>query len=238
MANENLERLLEEELGAAEAVASSEVNPAIDDLIRAWCNEKAAPELLPYNGELVAAFLSNVQLQQAELASGRRDVFIAGLYQLDIDRVKFVLASYLRARLAKVQRWYLHLQGAPEARERLSPAEREFLRDFTAARSKHLDAVVLQQLPAGLRTLDGGGASEGSGEGGGGAAGAGSSSLGVAESTLRDGPNLGTHVFVRALQDLGNPSWSSALEVSAGNSYIVAYSAVVDDLLAGRVELR
>jgi hypothetical protein len=242
---ENLDRYLDEQLGASDARASSEVNPAIEDLIRAWCNEKASPELLPYQGDLVEQFMSNVSMQQAELASGKRDVFTAGLYQLDIDRVKFVLASYLRARLAKVQRWYLHLQGAPEARERLSPAEREFLRDFTAARGKHLDAVVLQQLPAGLRTLDGGGAGEGgegaAGGGGGGGGGGGDPSLGVAESTLRDGPNLQTHVFARVLQDLGVPKWSSgegAEEARAGMSYIIAYDKVVEDLMAGRVELR
>jgi GINS complex subunit 4 len=227
--------LLEEQLGRSDVrAAGSEVNPKIEELLRAWCNEKASPELLPYQGELVDSFMGVVREQQKALGGEKVDVFTAGLYQLDIDRVKFVLASYLRARLAKVQRWYLHLQGAPEVRERLSPAEREFLREFTAARSRHLDATVLHQLPAGLRTLDGGGVGEGGGGGGGG----GAPSLGVAESTLRDGPSQQTHVFVRALQDLGNPAWGGNNEVRAGNGYIVAYSAVVDDLLAGRVELR
>ena len=111
-----LERFLDEGLGASEKGVSTEVNPEIESLIRAWCNEKASPDLLPYQGDLVDLFLSNVKAQQEHLAGEKRDVFEAGLYQLDIDRVKFVLASYLRARLAKVQRWYLHLEGAPEAR--------------------------------------------------------------------------------------------------------------------------
>ena len=79
------------------------------------------------------------------------------------------------------------------------------------------------------------------GGGGGGGGGGGDPSLGVAESTLRDGPNLQTHVFARVLQDLGVPKWSSgegAEEARAGMSYIIAYDKVVEDLMAGRVELR
>ena len=241
---DDLDKLLDEKLGATDAHAATEVNPAIEEVIRAWCNEKASPELLPYRADLVDSLMAFVSEQQTHLATSKRDVFTQGLYQLDIDRVKFVLASYLRARLSKVQRWHLHLQGAPDMRERLSGPEREFLRDYIAARSRHLDAVVLQQLPLGLRTLDGGGTGEGggsgSGSGGGGGGGGerGGGAEGVAESTLRDGPSQQTHVFVRALQDLGNTTWSSQSEVRAGNGYIVAYSAIVDDLLAGRVELR
>ena len=42
-------------LGEYEQVAAYEENPAVEALIRAWCNEKSSPELLPYEAALIDA---------------------------------------------------------------------------------------------------------------------------------------------------------------------------------------
>ena len=237
-------------LGEDEVVAPFEVNPAVELMIRAWCNEKSAPELLPFafaliNGE--AGILSMLEGQQQALSGARRDVYSRGLYQLDIDRLKFVVAAYLRTRLGKVQRWYLHLQALPlgELDRLLSPPEREFLADYLRAREDLMGSAVLNQLPAAERTLDGG--DEGGGGGGGSSSSAAaaaaaeraaqSEGAGSAESTLRDGPSLKVHVFFRAVEDFDDPNIS--LEpVSAGMGYLVSYSEIRGKVLDGSVELR
>jgi hypothetical protein len=105
----SIDRLLEEGgLGSSAEVEVSSENPSIQDIIRAWCNEKSAPELLPFKAELVQGLQGDIAQQQQELdtpggGSVPRDAFTQGLYQLDIDRIKFVLASYLRTRLGKVR---------------------------------------------------------------------------------------------------------------------------------------
>ncbi len=241
-------------LGEDEQVAAYEENPAVEALIRAWCNEKSSPELLPYEAALIDApedgLLPLVEAQQQALAGARRDVYSRGLYQLDIDRIKFVLASYLRTRLGKVQRWHRHLQALPvgELARLLSPAEREFLGDYIRAREELLHSAVLGQLPEEERSLDGGGgggggggssssSSAGAAAGGAGDRGGGGEGAGSAESTLREGPSLKHHVFFRALRDFDNFG-SAQDEVKAGDGYLVSYSEIRDRVLDGSVELR
>ena len=80
------------------------INSKVGDLIRAWSNEKASPELLPYRGDLVDELRADVDTQLGELRRGAVDgVYLPGLYRLDIERVKFALAAYLRARVGKVR---------------------------------------------------------------------------------------------------------------------------------------
>ena len=45
-----------------------------------------------------------VRQQQGSLQeSSIRDVYVRGIYALDVDRVQFIIASYLRTRLGKVR---------------------------------------------------------------------------------------------------------------------------------------
>ena len=79
-------------------------NPEVGDLVRAWSKEKASPELLPYRGDLVDVLRSHVDDQLENLREGAvSGVYLPGLYRLDIERIKFALSAYLRARLGKVR---------------------------------------------------------------------------------------------------------------------------------------
>ena len=89
------------------------VNPDIRNLERAWTCEKAAPELLPYEGLLVDSLQGMLEIQVAALAdlardeaapgAPRRHPTVVGAYALDVARVRFLLSAYLRTRLAKVR---------------------------------------------------------------------------------------------------------------------------------------
>lgn len=120
--------------------------------------------------------------------------------------------------------------------ERLSSAEREFLFSFASARRKHLDTTVLSHMPSGERL----GVSATFGVDSNGSPTTNSSSSSIVdgiEASIRDGPLLSTHVFVRVLQDIPIVSWSRD-PIAAGNGYILAYEAVRENILAGDVELR
>ncbi|PWA54964.1 DNA replication complex GINS protein SLD5 [Artemisia annua] len=64
-----------------------------DLLKRSWCNEKAAPEMLQFEGSLEETV--------EELMQNGEDPLTVSLYQMDIDRTTFLLRSYLRTRLQK-----------------------------------------------------------------------------------------------------------------------------------------
>lgn len=84
-------------------------SPAADlrALTRAWANERCAPELLPWPAALVARVSARLRAQIAavEERTGRADPgggFALVVVQTELERVKFLVRSLLRARLAKV----------------------------------------------------------------------------------------------------------------------------------------
>ena len=124
-----------------------------------------------------------------------------------ILRSRFVLNSYRRTRLFKIQTWFLHLSADAPARRAadrlLSDAEREFLTRFRELRMQHLSAAVLRRLPQGYQAL-GGGVSMGGGAAGG--AGGADEPRGEllgeeaeAARQLREGPSRQKHVLVHVL---------------------------------------
>ena len=48
------------------------------------------------------------------------EALAASLYQMEIDRIKYLLASYLRTRLFKVEHYARHVMSDPELQSRLS----------------------------------------------------------------------------------------------------------------------
>ncbi|KAG0300981.1 GINS complex subunit [Dissophora globulifera] len=87
--------------------AEDNVDPAtyVRHLTQAWINERAAPDVLRYEQKAVDKLLEKIEEQTAvvdELDSGDDTAMIVSiLYQTELERVKFVLRSYLRARISK-----------------------------------------------------------------------------------------------------------------------------------------
>lgn len=78
-------------------------------LMRRWLDERLAPDLLPWQGELVGEVLEMLQSQSeiaVQLQSNQNTTtdehFAVMLVQTEVERIKFVLKSYLRTRLQKV----------------------------------------------------------------------------------------------------------------------------------------
>ncbi|KAG5021320.1 hypothetical protein JHK85_017662 [Glycine max] len=75
-------------------------------LKRAWRNEKAAPEILRYESDLVSRVKKVIQFLEEtveEKSSGGTNPLSVSLYQMDLDRTLFLLRSYLRIRIQKVR---------------------------------------------------------------------------------------------------------------------------------------
>lgn len=81
-------------------------------LTRAWINERSSPELLPYPQQLIKRCTDGVerQIETIESMTGAMDPsanFTLVILQTELERFKFLLRSFLRARIAKV--CYRHL---------------------------------------------------------------------------------------------------------------------------------
>ncbi|KAG5036431.1 hypothetical protein JHK86_017271 [Glycine max] len=98
-------------------------------LKRAWRNEKAAPEILRYESDLVSRVKKVIQFLEEtveEKSSGGTNPLSVSLYQMDLDRTLFLLRSYLRIRIQKIEKFVFHIQKTEELWNRLSKDEKDF----------------------------------------------------------------------------------------------------------------
>uniref|UniRef100_A0A7S1TZD8 DNA replication complex GINS protein SLD5 n=1 Tax=Phaeomonas parva TaxID=124430 RepID=A0A7S1TZD8_9STRA len=152
-----------QDLLSPEEAAGAFRNEQVSQIMQAYLDENAAPELLPFRGELVAELreqLAGQEEQIAEITEGEgrtvEEVFTASLYQMDIDRVKYALAKYLRVRILKLERvaglFRADLapelaDAAAELRRKISDEERQFAGELEKLYEAHIDDAVLRHLP-------------------------------------------------------------------------------------------
>ena len=92
------------------SVSGPSVPPEINEhqaLARAWVNEKNAPEILPWPEELMERIGDRIrrQIELVEEQTGNldpRENFKLIILQTELERFKFLIRSFVRARVAKV----------------------------------------------------------------------------------------------------------------------------------------
>eukprot|EP01122_Echinamoeba_exundans_P016762 TRINITY_DN85_c0_g1_i6.p1 TRINITY_DN85_c0_g1~~TRINITY_DN85_c0_g1_i6.p1 ORF type:complete len:157 (-),score=18.23 TRINITY_DN85_c0_g1_i6:79-549(-) len=144
---------------------------------------------------------------------------IADLHLISAKRCKFYLQCYFRARLAKIDRYYLYLLSQEATKERLSPAELRYAEGYKGVIEAHLRATVLDELPANVQALD-----ERS-----------------SEANMVPEPNLNIHVFCRALTNIGtivtDEDRGVLLDLAAGSVALLPYRRIQPYILSGDLEL-
>ncbi|CAI9299701.1 unnamed protein product [Lactuca saligna] len=121
-----------------------------DLLKRSWRNEKASPEILQFESSLVQRSREQIQLMEEtveEFMNNGEDPLTVSLYQMDIDRTMFLLRSYLRIRLQKIEKFMFHIQKTAQLWTRLSRQEQKFAKRSIEDMKQHLDESVLSKLP-------------------------------------------------------------------------------------------
>lgn len=94
--------------------------------------------------------------EQAETEQTSQTAYLSCLFQMEIERLKYVLSSYLRCRLRKLEHFWLHWMTHPEDLNGIaSEQEIEFLSAFCKAKREALYASVLQHLPSAMANLPG-----------------------------------------------------------------------------------
>ncbi|KAF8840127.1 GINS complex, Sld5 component [Paxillus ammoniavirescens] len=133
----------------------------LQQLIRYWTNERHAPDILPTEEDLLSRLLDHirsqsetVQLLRSDPSSSEEEHFRIMLAQTEVERVKFVVRSYLRTRLFKIEKFARYIMTNPEIQQRLSESEVDHARRFAKLTDQHFYHSVLQSLPESQQTLD------------------------------------------------------------------------------------
>ncbi|WFC94337.1 GINS complex subunit [Malassezia brasiliensis] len=95
-----------------------ETRSSIVRLAHAWLNERGAPEVQPWDASMVEEVMDQIAQQQSILDSLASDAstseeehFRLNLVQLDVERAKWLLRNYLRARLAKIETYAAYIMS-------------------------------------------------------------------------------------------------------------------------------
>ncbi|CAA2969850.1 DNA replication complex GINS SLD5-like [Olea europaea subsp. europaea] len=194
-------------------------------LKRSWRNEKAAPEILKFEAALVQRSREQIHLMEETVEEFTRnavDPLTVSLYQMDLDRTLFLLRSYLRTRLQKIEKYVLHIQKTTELWNRLSKQEQKFAVRSVGDLTQHLERSVLTKLPDQYQShLKQSGASE--------------------DDDMVPEPKLDTYIICRSKKFLGafqlDDSGEEPVNIEADDLYALPYKSIKPLVESGQIDL-
>ncbi|KAK7463984.1 hypothetical protein BaRGS_00038024, partial [Batillaria attramentaria] len=159
MSESDLVRGNEEDGEEDEDVETMTASEVLDKLEEAWLNEKFAPELLEGKMDLVECMLEQISAMEENLRLARKGDPKISLHRMEIDRVRFILSSYLRLRLQKIEKYSSHVleqEGRRKADDNplMSEAEEQFARNYLDSMKTHFSALALRHMPTNMQTVD------------------------------------------------------------------------------------
>ncbi|XP_039970877.1 DNA replication complex GINS protein SLD5 [Bactrocera neohumeralis] len=183
----------------------------------AWKNELCAPEILQHQTDMLELMLGQVAHMEENMKDLDKNDFRFIVHQMELERIRYVMASYLRCRLQKIETYTRHILNEEETREvaekRLSPEEFKYAQEFADNVEQYFQQVALQYMPNMQRA--------------------------EAEQRIVR-PNLMSHVFIKANVDV--PSVvvgvdDEEVDLTAGSQHIIPYQLVSDLIYKNQAQL-
>nr|KAF6368533.1 GINS complex subunit 4 [Myotis myotis] len=131
----------------------------IERLEQAWMNEKFAPDLLESKPEIVECVMEQLDHMEENLRRAKKGDLKISIHRMEIERIRYVLSSYLRCRLMKIEKFFPHVLEKEKTRHeeepsRLSPEEFAFAKEYMASIETYLKNVALKHMPPNLQKVD------------------------------------------------------------------------------------
>ena len=96
---------------------------------------------------------SREQLIDSKRQVDQDDRFTVNIYKMEIERVKFVMKSYLRIRLSKIERHLVYFIEKDRS-ELMSEAEQLFAFQLLEGRKSHFKTTFFKKVPHELNVLE------------------------------------------------------------------------------------
>nr|XP_009937011.1 PREDICTED: DNA replication complex GINS protein SLD5 [Opisthocomus hoazin] len=192
---------------------------------QAWLNEKFAPELLESKPEIVECVVEQLDHMEANLKRAKRGDLKVSVHRMEIERIRYVLISYLRCRLVKIEKFFPHVLEKEKSRAEgepsiLSPEEFAFAEEYMANTETYLKNVALKHMPPNLQKVS------------------------LLKSVPK--PNLDSFVFLRVLERQENilvePEMDEqreyTIDLEEGSQHLIRYKTVAPLVASGAVRHR
>ncbi|XP_044730289.1 DNA replication complex GINS protein SLD5 [Chrysoperla carnea] len=200
---------VEEELTAGEVLKEIE---------EAWLNERFAPEILPNRTDLVECMLGQLHHMENNLKKLKKNELIAVIHKMEIDRIRFIITSYMRTRLEKIELFTKHILDAEKDRiesnvlQYLSPEEYTFAQEFLTHEETLFQNNGMRHMLGSAQQMD------------------------WKETLIK--PNLNTHVFLKVKEDVqGLVIGSEIMDLEKDSQHVVSYNPVANLLKNGKIRL-
>lgn len=194
----------------------------LENLHNMWLNEKFAPDLLPQQTEMLDLVLAQIAHMDENMSTLDKNDFYYIVHQMELERVRYIVASYLRIRLRKIETFTKHILNEDETRaaalKRLSDDECRFANGYLESINKHFNHIAIQHMPQNLRE-DGGGSGQ---------------------NREIVTPNLTSHIFLRANEAVPSVivgANDEEVDLDTGSLHIMPYNLAAHLVLDGKVQL-
>jgi len=189
-------------------------------LEEAWSNEKNAPDLLEPKMEIVECMLEQITTMEQNLESLQKGDLRLSVHKMELSRIKFVINSYLRTRLTKIQNNFFHYsQTSKDNPSRMTPEEADFLESYQECVGELFQNLCLKHLQVGLDLTK--------------------------TNTKPPKPNTKSAVFINALEEVkglevrdeSGSGRDETLDLEVGDQQLIQYSTIAHLVESGAVKL-
>lgn len=85
----------------------------LEKVTKAIIKERESPDILPYETDIITELEKLIATQEEALedveAVTPTENFFNSIYKLEVERMKYLLKSYLRTRIFKIEKYHLYL---------------------------------------------------------------------------------------------------------------------------------
>lgn len=123
----------------------------LEFLETAWTNEMCAPDILQHQSDMLELMMGQVAHMEENMKDLDKNDFRFVVHQMELERIRYVMASYLRCRLQKIETYTKHLLNEESTRsaekKRLSPEETKFAQEYYENMEECFQQIALQYMP-------------------------------------------------------------------------------------------
>jgi len=187
----------------------------VKELQRIWMNEKVAPEILPFETDIIQKIRESINDQENVIEDYTRldEQFVANLLRFEISRIKYVLRDYYRIRLFKIEKYHFHIKMDEDELAKLSNEEKKHCLRYSDICTKHYTNSFLKFIPNSVNSLK--------------------------EDDIDTKPNLDKYVFCRILENIGNIAThdGDSVNLQEGETWLLPYQTIHAQMLSGKIKL-
>lgn len=163
-----------------------------------------------------------MQEAQLELMSDKPELeILRAIFSTELARIRFLLRSYLRTRLLKIEQHVMYILDNTEFKDRLSPKEDSYAQEYFILLGGHFKGAIANHLPDAFASIV-------------------KQASAHPNKDMVPTPNFNKHVFCRVMTDQGAipvDEQGNTAEFNKDDLFVIRYDPIQRMVQTGAVQL-